>query len=174
MATLPAVWPPLLGMRAGLGVLPGWGELLGDPPRVIANRLDSRALLLPPAARRLQRHEASHRRQRGDSTRAHILYAQHMHFHVSPSLKTLLTHRIAQVMPKLSLVSLVGLNFKGCLPRGCSGPCGGCRGKLRPSSAHPNFCESLPGLLPELGSSDLTAARDCRHDQVKLALTQAV
>lgn len=48
-----------------------------------------------------------------------------------------------------------------------------CRGKRRPSSAHPNFCQSLPGLLPELGSPDLTAARDCRHDQVELALTQA-
>lgn len=35
MATLPAVWPPLLGMRAGLGVLPGWGELLGDPSEIL-------------------------------------------------------------------------------------------------------------------------------------------
>lgn len=98
------------------GAARGGGELLGDPQRVILkNRLDSRALLF-------QRHDASHRRQRGDSTRAHRLGAQHLHFHVSPSLKILLTHRIARVMPKLSLVSLVGLNFKGCIPRGGSGP----------------------------------------------------
>lgn len=104
------------GCERGWGCCPGGGELLGDPQRVILkNRLDSRALLF-------QRHEASPLRQRGDSTRAHRLCAQHLHFHVSPPLKTLLTHRIARVMPKLSLVSLLGLNFKGCIPRGGSGP----------------------------------------------------
>lgn len=98
------------------GAARGGGELLGDPQRVILkNRLDSRVLLF-------QRHDTSLLRQRGDSTRAHRFGAQHLHFHVSPSLKTLLTHRIARVMPKLSLVSLLGLNFKGCIPRGGSGP----------------------------------------------------
>lgn len=152
------------GCERGWGCCPGGGELLGDPQRVILkNHLDSRALLF-------QRHDASHRRQRGDSTRAHRLGAQHLHFHMSPSLKTLLTRRIARVMPKLSLVSLVGLNFKGCIPRGGSGP--GAEGSGDPPAPIP-ISVTLPGLLPELGSPDLTAARDCRHDQVELALTQA-